>query len=441
MRKLLLTLALALGMVALAQQDVTVTYITGNRAPDVAYAEGIAEQYMAANPHTIGGEEYNVTIEILQGPESSTDRLGLYLQFFEAQSSEVDLFEIDVIWPGDLAEHLVDLYQYEGFKEAAEAFFPAIIENNTVDGALVAIPYFTDAGLLYYRSDLLEKYGYDGPPATWAELTEMSQTIQAGEREAGNPDFWGFVWQGEAYEGLTCDALEWVASFGGGTIISPEGVITINNERAAQALTTAASWVGTISPEGVTGFTEEDARAIWQAGNAAFMRNWPYAYVPGNEEGSVIAGKFDIAPLPAGDVEGGRPAATLGGWQLAVSKYANNPAVAADVALFYTSEETQLSRALELSNLPTREAVYQLPALLESQVGWFADILPVLQNAVARPSTVSAPQYGEASRIFFSGVHEVLTGQAEAEVALELIALDLEELLGFPTGEPTASAQ
>ncbi|HEX7003285.1 MAG TPA: ABC transporter substrate-binding protein [Trueperaceae bacterium] len=435
MKRWFFAAALVLGGAAVAQQDVTITWMGGSNAPAQQFAAASAQRYMDANPHTINGTEYNVTIEFVAGPESTTDRLSLYLQYFEAQSPEVDLMNIDVIWPGDLAAHLVDLYQYEGFEEAVEAHFPAIVENNTVDGELVGIPLFTDAGLLYYRSDLLEEYGYDGPPSTWDELEEMARTIQEGEREGGNQDFWGFVWQGNAYEGLTCDALEWVASHGGGTIISPDGVITINNERAIAAIERAAGWVGSISPEGVTGFLEEDARGVWQAGNAAFMRNWPYAYVPGQDEASPIRGKFGVAPLPAG--EGGSPAATLGGWQLAVNAYSDNPAVAADVALHLTSYEEQVRRAIEVSNLPTIEAVYEDPELLNSEVAWFADLLPVFQNAVARPSTVTAPQYGETSRIFFTAVHDVLTGQEDAGTALAILELDLMELHpDFEVGTP-----
>ena len=435
MRRAFFALLLVFGL-AYAQQDVTITYMTGNRSDDVDQAREYAEEYMAMNPHTVGGEEYNVTVEVLAGPESATDRLGLYLQFFEAQSGEVDVFEIDVIWPGDLAEHLVNLYDYEGFEEAVAEFFPAIVENNTVEGALVGMPLFTDAGLLYYRTDLLEEYGFDGPPQTWTELEDMANTIQEGER-ADNPDFWGYTWQGNAYEGLTCDALEWVKSFSGGEIISPEGVITINNANAVQAVSKAASWVGTISPPGVTGFQEEDARNMFQNGNAAFMRNWPYAYSLGQGDDSPIQGMFGVSTLPAGEVEGGSPAATLGGWQIAVSEYSANPAVAADFTLFLTGYERQLNNAVELSKLPTIEAVYEDPALLESDVAWFNDLLPVFQNAVARPSTVSAPQYGETSRLFFNAVHSVLTGQEDAETALALLELDLQELHPeFEVGAP-----
>jgi trehalose/maltose transport system substrate-binding protein len=415
---------------ALAQQDVTVRWMTGSTAIAIETTTAMAQMYMDANPHTIGGEEYNVTVEIVQGPESATDRYALYLQFFQAQSAEADILEIDVIWPGDLAEHLVDLYEYEGVEEDVQAHFPAIVENNTVDGRLVGMPAFTDAGLLYYRADLLEAYGFDGPPETWAELEEMARTIVEGE-SADNPDFTGFVWQGQAYEGLTCNALEWIASFGGGTIVSQEGQIEVFNDQAIAALETAAGWVGTISPQAVTGFQEEDARRIFTAGNAVFMRNWPYAYSLLGEEGSpVTTDNVGVTTLPAG--EGGSPAATLGGWQMGVSRYSNNVDVAVDFALFATSYEEQLQRALVVNNLPTIEAVYEDEALLNSPVAWFAELLPVFQAAVARPSTPTAPRYNEVSRAFFTAVHNVLTGSLDAETALGELEFTLQELTGLP---------
>ena len=420
MKKVLLALIAALFTVAMAQE---ITFITGNRGADVDFGNQMVAQYMEMNP--------GVTVNIIQGPESATDRAQQYLQFFESQSGEVDVYMIDVIWPGDMAEHLVDLYEYEGFSEEAPEFFEAIIENNTVDGRLVGMPWFTDAGLLYYRSDLLEKYGLD-VPETWADLEAAATTIQEGERADGNQDFWGFVWQGDAYEGLTCDALEWVASSNGGEIVSPDGVITINNENAIAALETAAGWVGTISPPGVTGFKEEDARNIWHAGNAAFMRNWPYAY--GLTLDGEVGENFGVSALP--HAEGGESAATLGGWQLAVSKYSENPEIAADFVRFMTSHESQIQNATIQSALPTRPAVYEDEALLSSDVAFMAEFLPVFRAAVARPSTATAPNYLQASQNFFTAVHNVLTGEEDAETALALLELDLEELTGLPTGQP-----
>ena len=245
--------------------------------------------------------------------------------------------------------------------------------------------------------------------------------------------FWGFVWQGKSYEGLTCDALEWIYSSGGGTIVSPDGVITINNERAIEAIDRAAGWVGTISPNGVTNFAEEEARNMWQAGNAAFMRNWSYAFSLGNAEDSVIAGKFDVAPLPAG--EAGESTATLGGWQLGVSKYSDNPDIAADVALFMASPEEQKIRAVEGSYTPTIAALYEDPEVLAA-APFFGSLYQVFTNAVARPSTVTAPNYAEVSRIFSTAVHSVLTGDETAANAMAIAEVDIQDLTGLETGQP-----
>ena len=226
-------------------EEITLTLLAGNVGQELELTKQAAQRYMEMHP--------NVTVNVVDTPDFVDDRLGVFLQLFEAQSPEGDVFQIDVIWPGDLAEHFVDLYEY-GAADVVADHFPAIIKNNTVDGKLIGIPWFTDAGMLYYRTDLLEKYGFDAPPADWQELQEMAQTIQDGERADGNQDFWGYVWQGNAYEGLTCDALEWVDSNGGGEIVSSDKVITINNPAAIQAVDQAAGWVDTISPAGVTGF-------------------------------------------------------------------------------------------------------------------------------------------------------------------------------------------
>ena len=279
-----LIVLLALSGVALAGEPVNITVATGAVGQELEISREAAARYMELHP--------NVKITVLDTPDMVQDRLGLYLQFFEAKSSEVDVYQIDVIWPGDLAEHFLDLNEYGG-KEVAEAHFPEIVENNTVDGKLVAMPWFTDAGLLYYRTDLLKEYGLE-PPTTWDELEAAAAKVQAGERAKGNQDFWGYVWQGNAYEGLTCNALEWLASNDGGSIIEFDGSISVNNPRAVEIIDKAAGWVGTISPPGVIGFAEEDARTMFQAGNALFMRNWPYCYSLGNAADSAIAGKFDV---------------------------------------------------------------------------------------------------------------------------------------------------
>jgi trehalose/maltose transport system substrate-binding protein len=403
---------------------VNISYLAGGPGFQTDKVKAAVDRWNQENP--------GIQVEFVYGPASATDRYGLYLQTFQAQSTDIDVLEIDVIWPGDLAEHLVDLNQY-GAADLTGDYFPAIVENNTVNGALVGIPWYTDGGLLYYRTDLLEKYGFDAPPATWDELEEMATAIQEGERAEGNQDFWGFVWQGRAYEGLTCDALEWIYSSGGGTIVSPDGMITIDNPAAAAALDRAFGWIGQISPPGVTGFQEEESRAVWQGGNAAFMRNWPYAYNLGQADDSAIKGLFDVAALPG--AEAGQSAATLGGWQLAVSKYSEHPEEAAQFVLWMTAQEQQKYFALEASFLPTMPALYE-DADIAAVVPFMPNLLPVFTNAVARPSTITAPNYNEASTIFFSNVADVLTGEQSGEDAVINISLDLEDLTGLEVGEP-----
>jgi trehalose/maltose transport system substrate-binding protein len=365
----------------------------------------------------------NVTVTALETPDLATDRLGLYQQFWEAQSPDVDVFQVDVIWAGIAEPHAVDLNEYLSEDYIAQ-FFPDMIAGQTVGGKLVAIPWFTDAAGLYYRTDLLEKYGL-AVPTTWDELTAAAQTIQDGERAEGNAEFSGYVWQGNAYEGLTCDAHEWLVAETGDTFITADGEVNVNNEAFVGALERAAGWVGTISPEGVTTYGEEESRAVWQAGNAAFMRNWPYAFGLGNSEDSAVAGLFGYAPLPMG---ASRAAACLGGWQLMASQYSDNVDAAVSVAQFLASSDEQLTRALSPQGAnPTIPALYETDELLASPL--FAAMGPILSTAFPRPSSVTAERYGRASEIFFTNVHDVLTGTTDAQTAVEDMEADLQDLM------------
>lgn len=397
------------------EDEATVTIVTGAVGAEQEVTQEAVDFFMSACP--------NVTVELFETPDSATDRLAFYLQFLEQESSDIDLYQIDVIWPGILAEHMLDMNEYAP-ADLIDSFFEPIVQNNTVDGELVALPWFTDAGLLYYRTDLLETYGVE-VPQTWDELEAAAETIQAGEREAGNDEFWGFVWQGNAYEGLTCDGIEWQASSSGTTIVSPDGEIEVTDDAWIAQLEQAAGWVDTISPPGVTSYQEEDARNTWQQGNAAFMRNWPYAYSLGNAEDSPIAGQFDVAPLPAGEV--GR-AACLGGWNLAVSQYSENPDAAAALAVFLAGPESQKLRAIGASLNPTIESLYEDEDILAA-APFFGSLFDVFINATPRPSTVTGEQYNEVSVAYFEAVHSVLTGDQDAATAMELLELDLQEIL------------
>lgn len=363
-------------------------------------------------------------VTIVPMPSSTTDQFGQYRLWLAAGNGDIDIYQTDVIWAPQLADHFIDLRSAAG--NLVDEHFPSIIESQTVDGKLVALPIFTDAPALYYRKDLLDKHGAS-VPKTWEELTETAQKIQDAERAAGNSDLWGFVWQGNSYEGLTCDALEWVKSSGGGQIIEPDGTISINNDKAIAAIELAATWPGTISPEGVLSYQEEESRGVWQTGNAVFMRNWPYAYSLGNSEDSAVAGKFDVTTLPTGQGHD-TSAATLGGWNVAVSKYSDNQEAAASLAVYLASQEAQKTRALNESNLPTIISLYEDADIAREQ-----PIIPrwkdVFLQAVPRPSAPTRQDYNEVSSLFFNAVHSVLSGSESAKDALEELEEDLEDLL------------
>ncbi|MEM6945782.1 MAG: ABC transporter substrate-binding protein, partial [Pseudomonadota bacterium] len=299
-------------------------------------------------------EKTGNTVEVISTPNSSTERLALYQQILGAGAANIDVFQVDVIWPGILGEHFVDLTPYAAGAEAEH--FPAIVEANTVGDELKAMPLYTDAGVLYYRKDLLEKHGQP-VPTTWAQMRGIADMVMQAERAEGSDGLWGFVFQGRAYEGLTCNALEWVDAYGGGTIVDAAGEITINNPQAVAALEEASQWVNAISPPGVLNYTEEEARGVFQSGNAVFMRNWPYAWALSQSEDSPVKGKVGVIALPKGG-EGGKNTGVLGGWNLAVSKYSENAALAADLVMHLASAEEQKIRALRGAYNPTMPALY-----------------------------------------------------------------------------------
>jgi len=362
------------------------------------------------------------TAKPVGGPTSTTEVLALSQQLLSAGASDIDVLRIDVVWPGILGSFLLDLKAYS--KGAEKDHFEAIIANNMFEGKLVGMPWYTDAGLLYYRKDLLEKYN-EPVPTTWDQLTKTAKKIQDAERKAGQKDLWGLVFQGKAYEGLTCNALEWIASYGGGNIVEPDGKISIDNPQALAAITMAASWVGDIAPPGVLGYEEEESRGVFQNGNAVFMRNWPYAWALFEGEGSLVKGKVGVVPLPK--AEGGRNAATMGGWNLAVSKFSKHPEVAADLVMYLTGFEEQKRRAVKYSYQPTIPRLYEDKDVLAANP-FFANLLATFKNTVPRPSTVTGGKYNQVSSAFWNAIHAVLAKEKPAKDSLSELASNLDRL-------------
>jgi trehalose/maltose transport system substrate-binding protein len=363
-------------------------------------------------------------VNFVSTPNSASERFALYVQMMAAQSSDIDVYQVDVVWPGLMASHLLDLTAYLP-QGAKERYFSSIIENDTVDGKLVAMPWFVDAGLLYYRKDLLEKYDAK-VPEQWSELEATAAKIQDGERKAGNDRLWGFVFQARAYEGLTCNALEWIASQNGGDIVDGAGKVTIDNPAAIAALNQAAGWIGKIAPEGVLTYTEEESRGVFQSGNAVFMRNWPYAWALANAQDSPIRGKVEVAALPMGGTDG-QHLGVLGGQQLAVSKYSAHPDLAADLVLFLTGPVEQKRRALAGSFNPTLTDLYKDKDILAANP-FMGRLGEIFSNAIARPSRITGAKYNRVSTEFYNAVHLTLSGKGDAATNLAALQKTLEKL-------------
>jgi trehalose/maltose transport system substrate-binding protein len=389
-----------------ATQAATISISCTGVGQELAFCRGAAEDW---------AKQTGNAVKIVTPPNDASERLALYQQLLSARADTIDVLQIDVVWPGLLGRHLLDLAPFA--KGAQKAHFAGYVANNTVDARLVAMPWFANAGLLFYRKDLLAKYGL-APPATWEALGTAATNIQQGERAAGNDKMWGFVWQGRAYEGLTCNALEWVASHGGGNIVEPDGKVRIDNPRAAQALKTAAAWIGTISPTAVLNYAEEEARGVFQVGNAVFMRNWPYAWSLAQGTDSAIRDKVGVTLLPKGDGPGGRHAAALGGESLAVSQYSKHPAEAAALVLYMTSATVQKDRALRGSFNPTIVALYKDSEILKANP-FMGELYDTFVEAVARPAAVTGARYNQVSHQFWNAVHDVLAGEAKPAESLQ----------------------
>jgi trehalose/maltose transport system substrate-binding protein len=374
--------------------------------------------------------ETGIQVKLLPAPETAIDQLVLWRKLLgESPNVAPDVFAMDVIWPALMAEYTVDLAPYTAQDTAGD--FPLLVANNTVGGHLVALPYHIDAGLLFYRTDLLQEYGYTKPPSTWGDLEMMAARIQRGERAKGNANFWGFVWQGAAAEGLTCNALEWQASEGGGRILEKDGTISINNPNTIRAWERAARWVGTISPPGVIAYREWDGLNLWRQGNVAFMRNWPTSYVVSRSAGSAVRGRFAISQLP-----GGRKgsAATMGGASLSISRRTAHPREALALVRYLCRRDVQLRRSEATSQPPTIPELYEDPGVLAANPHFRALQELFRAGLTPRPSTEAGTKYPEVSRAYFTAVHSVLARQMTAKNAVADLEKQLAQITGYTPG-------
>jgi trehalose/maltose transport system substrate-binding protein len=379
-------------------------------------------------------QETSIRVKRIPVPEYTGDYLELARKLLKDRSGP-DLLNLDLIWSPILEPDLVDLRPYL----AAEIplLDPQMLTSYSVNGKLVAVPFNVPLGGLEYRTDLLREYGYDHPPKTWNELESMAARIQAGERAKGVKDFWGYVWQGAAGEALTCNALEWQVSAGGGRIIERDRTVSVNNPAAIGAWQRARHWIGWISPPGVVAYRELDSVLVFDSGKAAFNRIWFLTPMTISGQARQIGWrsfrpsvvKTGFARMPAGP-EGS--AGTMGGTGTAVSLHSSHRQEAIALLRFQLRE---LMHAHEKGSVGAVQAQSSDPSsIAEPRV--FAVAPDRGASIIARPSIAAGGRYKQVSKAYIDAVHAVLTGQKAAPEAAAELEKQLLAITGFSAGPP-----
>jgi trehalose/maltose transport system substrate-binding protein len=388
-------------------------------------------------------EQTHISLRHLRGvPAEALDQLDLVRKLLKQPVESPDVMEVDETWLGSLHDDLADVRPY--FPEEAGAVPPALASSYIFDGKVVALPWQIHAGVLEYRADLLRKYGYDRPPATWTELEQMAARIQRGERAAGTPDFWGYTFAGAAEESLTCHALEWQFDEGGGRVLESNGTVSVNNPAAVRSWMRARHWIGWIAPPAATAYREVDVAHAYDSGKTAFVRVWAgtsgESLKPGQEEVGVshwqdqpYSGETRFSALPGGSVA---RASTMGGQGLIISRRSQHPQQAAVLIRFLRRRTTQSFSNGEFHRLS--EPVAYGTGSPQENPGSNEASHPIL---LSRPTEIASLRYDRVSKAYAKAVHSVLTGEVPAQDAARQLETELIDITGLHPGKPEAAGR
>lgn len=371
-------------------------------------------------------DEYHYSLQLVRQPTYSDQRRQALVVSLEASQPNPDLFLMDVIWIDQFVksgwlEPLNSFTQRDSF--STDQFFSKTIHQaDTYDNKLYALPVFIDVALLYYRKDLLDKYGFRGPPETWHQLLDMCLNIQKEERKT-NRGFNGFVWQGAQYEGLVCTFLEFAASMGGG--IMQGDSLDINTPDNIKALKFMQDLIRRykVSPENTyTEMKEEEVRRTFQRGNALFERNWTYAWQLHQSDNSAVKGKTGIRLLPHSP--GDSSVSALGGWHIGISKFSDMKDEAWQFVKFVTSFRIQKEMLMRIGWNPGRKDVYEDKGVQE-KMPRVKILKEAFDHTVSRPSL---PYYPQVSEVIQRYINNCLAGKESPADALRKIADELKEI-------------
>jgi multiple sugar transport system substrate-binding protein len=338
-----------------------------------------------------------LSAKLLEFPESADEQRQQFIQRERAKSPECDVFAADVVWTAEFATQkwLMDLTPY--MKDREDEFIPSTLETARYDGKVWGAPETSNAGFLYYRTDVI-----DQAPTSWQQAYELAKS--------SNPK--GIAYQGAAYEGLTVDFLE-LAFAAGGKVLNDDGTKSeLDSPENLKALKFMVDGVKSgAAPKSVTTYMEEPARRAFEAGRVSMMRNWPYAYTLAEQAGKV-KGKFKVMPYP--EFEGGGKAGILGGANLVISAYSKNAGGALALLDFLSSEQANEIYA-DTASPPVLTKTYDDPATKKALP--FADELAEAIGQ-AKPRPVS-PVYPLISEAIYKNVNAALSGDTSPEAALK----------------------
>jgi len=401
--------------VALPQQPVTLNMLI--TAPDAQpWQQGLIKDFETENP--------NIRINLVEGPNATNLLEDLYTSSFILGESPYDLVNMDVIWTSKFAAAgwLLPLDDRISQQELT-AFSPKDVEGGRYQNKLYRIPMRSDVGMLYYREDLLKEAGLQ-PPETFEDLMRISQVLQKQKKVN-----WGYVWQGRQYEGLVAMFAEVLKGFGGFWVNPDTLQVGLDKPETLQAIEFLRSTISQgVSPPGVTTYQEEDTRRLFQSGQVAFLRSWPYAWPLAQAKGSPIQGKIAIKPMV--HAPGKTGAACLGGWGIGIAKSSKHPEEAWKAIQYFTSEEAQRRFILSAGYVPSRRNLFTNPEIV-AQYPHYPQLLEVVDNAVLRSPIA---QYAQTSDILQRYLSAALSGRISPESAMKAAADETRRLLGSGRG-------
>jgi multiple sugar transport system substrate-binding protein len=395
-----------------ATNEVVLSY-AGDAYPQVGLIKKFNERHK---------DGFRVTVRVM--PNDYGDYFEKLKTEFQVGGGGIDVILGDIIWVAEFAANdwLSDL-SGRFSAEQRSAFVDGTIRSFTYGGQIYGVPRFLDAGMLFYRKDLLEESGFSEPPKTWEELKEMAGKVV---RDQGTT--YGYVFQGADYEGGVCNGLEFIWTHGGEVLDpnDPSNVIIASPESVA-ALATERSMVSDgVAPQGVANYREYESEITFAIhGDAVFCRHWPYMYeVSSWSESKVEPGQVGFSPLPVADGQH-RTASCLGGDVLLISAFSEMKEEAWEFVRFFANEVSQKTRALEANLLPTRKALYHDREVTEA--------LPMITGAReallnVRPRPVSG-NYSEMSSAMALQFNNILRGNTMPDEAVQTLQDELQQIV------------